>query len=136
MRLRRRTRGAFGESSASSDIAFLLIIYFMVIAGFNINQGFLMNLPAKDSTRFILKDDILRFELDKSGALLLQGTPVDIGRAEREIRSAVASRPNLALILTVDPAASWQQVVSFVELAQRLQVEVFSFTMKKEGGLS
>jgi biopolymer transport protein ExbD len=132
MRLREKKRGGFGESTASSDIAFLLIIYFMVIAGFNINQGFLMNLPAKDSTRFILKDDILRFELDGSGALLFQGAAVDSGRAEREIRSAVASHPNLAVILTVDGAAPWQRVVSFVELAQKLEVEAFSFTLKKD----
>jgi biopolymer transport protein ExbD len=110
----------------------------MVIAGFNVNQGFLMNLPAKDSTRFILKDDMLRFELDSSGTLLFQGAVVDTGRAEREIRTAVVSHPNLAVVLTVDSAAPWQRVVSFVELAQKLEVEAFSFTMKKDeaGGSS
>jgi biopolymer transport protein ExbD len=131
MQLRRRNRSAFGESSASSDIAFLLIIYFIVIAGFNINQGFLMNLPEKDSTRFILKEDILRFELDSAGGLFFQGAIMDVRGAEREIRSAVASRPNLAVVLTVDGAAPWQQVVSFVELARKLEVEAFSFTIKK-----
>jgi biopolymer transport protein ExbD len=131
MQLRRRKRSAFGESSASSDIAFLLIIYFIVIAGFNVNQGFLMNLPEKDSTRFIPREDLLRFELDSAGGLFFQGTAVDTGRAEREIRSAVASRPNLAVVLTVDGAAPWQQVVSFVELARKLEVEAFSFTIKK-----
>jgi biopolymer transport protein ExbD len=104
----------------------------MVIAGFNVNQGFLMNLPAKDSTRVVLKDDILRFELDGSGELLFQGAATDTGWAEREIRSAVASHPNLAVVLTVDSAAPWQRVVSFVELAQKLEVEAFSFTMKKD----
>jgi biopolymer transport protein ExbD len=135
MKLNRRKRRGFEDTSASSDIAFLLIIYFIVIAGFNVNKGFLINLPAKDSTRLILKDDLLRFELDRSGALLFQGEPLDHATAEREIRNAVASRPNLAVILTVDGSAPWQQVVSFVELAQRLEVESFSFTMKNpEGG--
>jgi biopolymer transport protein ExbD len=37
-------------------------------------------------------------------------------------------------MLTVDGDAPWQAVVSFVELAQRLEVESFSFTMKKDDG--
>ena len=134
MKLNRRPKKAFEDTSASSDIAFLLIIYFIVIAGFNVNKGFLMNLPAKDSTRLILKDDLLRFELDRFGALLHQGAPLDHALAEREIRSAIALHPNLAVILTVDGRAPWQELVSFVELAQKLEVESFSFTMKKDEG--
>ncbi|GHV74973.1 hypothetical protein AGMMS49940_22750 [Spirochaetia bacterium] len=125
MKLHRRPRRGIADSSASSDIAFLLIIYFIVIAGFNVNKGFLMNLPARDSTRLILKDDLLRFDLDSSGALLHQGTPVDRTSAERTIRGAVTAHPNLAVILTVDGNAPWQELVSFVELARKLEVDSF-----------
>jgi biopolymer transport protein ExbD len=93
MKLHRRPKRGFSDSSASSDIAFLLIIYFIVIAGFNVNKGFLMNLPARDSTRLILKDDLLRFELDGTGALLHQGAPLDLASAEQTIRGAVAAHP-------------------------------------------
>jgi biopolymer transport protein ExbD len=133
MRLNRKKRRGYDESSAASDIAFLLIIYFIVIAGFNVNMGFLMNLPAKDSTRLILKEDLLRFELDASGAILRNGETLSSRTAEGEIRSAVALNPNLAVILTIDGKAPWQQVVSFVELAQKLRVDSFSFTMKEPG---
>jgi biopolymer transport protein ExbD len=136
MKLSRRKRKPFDDSSASSDIAFLLIIYFIVIAGFNINKGFLMNLPAKDSARLVLKEELLRFELDPLGDIVYQEEKRDIQFAEKEIRSAMASRPNMAVILTVDPQTPWQRVVSFVELAQNLEVESFSFTMKKQDGVS
>ncbi|MDR2364123.1 MAG: biopolymer transporter ExbD [Spirochaetaceae bacterium] len=132
MTLRRRKKDTHEDSSALSDLAFLLIIYFIVIAGFNVNKGFLMNLPARDSTRFILKEDLLRYELDGSGRLLLQGNVRDIAAVEQEIRSALGTNPNLAVVLTVDPQTPWQRVVSFVELAQKLQVDSFSFTMKDE----
>jgi biopolymer transport protein ExbD len=129
MTLKRRKRAPPEDSSALSDIAFLLIIYFIVIAGFNVNKGFLMNLPAKDSTRFILKEDLLRYELDASGALFFQGQRRDPAAVEGDIRAALAVKPNLAVALTVDPRTPWQGVVSFVELAQKLRVEAFSFTM-------
>jgi biopolymer transport protein ExbD len=134
MKIKRRKKTSFSDSSASSDIAFLLIIYFIVIAGFNINKGFLMNLPAKDSTRLILRDDLLRFDMDGNGNILHGSETLDIAAAEQVIRSSSAINPNLAVILTIDPAAQWQRVVSFVELAQDLKIDSFSFSMKKEEG--
>ncbi|MDR2403874.1 MAG: biopolymer transporter ExbD [Spirochaetaceae bacterium] len=131
MKLNRKKKRALQDSGASSDIAFLLIIYFIVIAGFNINKGFLMNLPARDSTRLILKDDLLRFELDPAGSIVFGGNILNQALAEREIRSAVSLNPNIAVLLTVDGEAPWQKVVSFVELARKLEVDSFSFKMKE-----
>ena len=133
MKLKRRKRSGFTDSSASSDIAFLLIIYFIVIAGFNINKGFLIHLPAKDSTRLILKDDLLRFELDSGGNINHEEQVIGIIEAEKLIAGARAENPNVAVILSIDPQAHWQRVVSFVELAQDLKIDSFSFAMKKEG---
>jgi len=131
MRIKKRNRGIFSETAASSDLAFLLIIYFLVIAGFNINQGFLMNLPAKNTTRLILKEDLMRFEMDSAGKILYEGTELNIASAGQQIRAAIAGRPDLAVVLSIDPAAPWQQVVYFVELAQKLNVESFSFSIKE-----
>jgi biopolymer transport protein ExbD len=132
MKLPRKKRSGADGSSASSDIAFLLIIYFIVIAGFNVNKGFLMNLPAKDSSRLILKEDLLRFELDNAGSIIFQGDTIGCAEAEQLIRAGINGNPNIAVILTISPKAPWQQVVSFVESAQKLQVDSFSFTMKEE----
>jgi biopolymer transport protein ExbD len=130
MKLARRKKNPFGESTASSDIAFLLIIYFMVIAGFNINKGFLMNLPAKDSTRFILKDDLMRLDMDRLGNVFYQGEIIENAEMERELAAAAAAHPNLAVVLSIDPITPWQNVVSFVELAQKLEINSFSFNMR------
>ncbi|AEF83444.1 ExbD/TolR family protein [Leadbettera azotonutricia] len=130
MKLQRRKRAGFLESSAASDMAFLLIIYFIVIAGFNINKGFLMNLPARDSMRMILKDDLMRFDMDGRGDISYEGNSLAPAEAERLIQRAATSRPNLAVVLSINPGAPWQQVVSFVELAQKLEINSFSFNMK------
>ena len=132
MKIRHAKRHGFQDSSASSDVAFLLIIYFIVIAGFNINKGFLMNLPAKDSTRLILREDLLRFEMDSNGGILREGETLDIARAKTLIQNAQNINPNIAIIITIDGHARWQNVVSFVELAQDLQIDSFSFSIKRE----
>jgi biopolymer transport protein ExbD len=132
MKIKRLKRNGFLETSATSDIAFLLIVYFIVIAGFNINQGFLINLPAKDSVRIILREDLLRFEINESGEILYTDTILDIQQAGVIINSAQNENPNTAVILTIDGRARWQNVVSFVELAQDLEIEAFSFSMKRD----
>jgi len=128
----KRQKNVFQDSSASSDIAFLLIIYFIVIAGFNVNKGFLMNLPAKDSSRLILKDDLLRFEMDTNGNVVYEGNVIETPGAKTLIQTAQRNNPDIAVIITIDGQAHWQNVVNFVELAQDMKIDSFSFSMKKE----
>jgi biopolymer transport protein ExbD len=132
MNLRRRKRAGPADSGASSDIAFLLIIYFMVIAGFNINRGFLMHLPAKDSTRTVKSEDLMRFELDDNGGILFRGAVLPPTETEQAIKSGLTSNANLAVMLLISPFTPWQHVVSFIEIAQRLSVDAFSFSMKED----
>ncbi|GHV85060.1 hypothetical protein AGMMS50230_06680 [Spirochaetia bacterium] len=131
MRIKRRRREGIENSAALSDLAFLLIIYFIVIAGFNINRGFLLNLPRKDSVTMVKRDELLRFTIDKAGLFYFGEQAVTVSAAEKTIRGAAAAQPNLALLLTVDGGAPWQSVVSFVELAQSLSID--SFSIKLDG---
>jgi len=133
MKIKRLKKQISENSSSTSDIAFLLIIYFIIIAGFNINKGFLINLPAKDSSRLILREELLRFEMEADGGIIYEKETVGIPRAKSLIQTAQAINPNIAVIITIDGQASWQNVVSFVELAQNLKIDSFSFSMKKDG---
>ena len=131
MKLKKRNRQSFLETCAASDMAFLLIIYFMVIAGFNLSTGFLMNLPAKNSTRLILREELVRFELNEEGNIIHNGELIEISEARKIIGSAQSLNPNIAVILTINKDAVWQEVVSFVEVAQDLQIDSFSFAMDR-----
>ena len=97
MTIKRRRRAPYADSATTSDLAFLLIIYFLVMASFNINQGFLMNLPAKDTTRLVPREDLMRFDMDSGGSIRYLGTEMNISGVEREIRAAVVQHPNLAV---------------------------------------
>ncbi|MDR1430338.1 MAG: biopolymer transporter ExbD [Spirochaetaceae bacterium] len=125
MKIRRPKRSGAGESAAFSDLAFLLIIYFLVIAGFTVNKGFLLGLQAKDQALPVRQDDMLRFRLDREGRLFLDGDVMDFREAGSII--ARAASPGFVLVLEADPLVPWQEVVSFVELARNLEVETFSF---------
>jgi len=132
MKIKRKKKTGFIETCAASDLAFLLIIYFLVIAGFNVNKGFIINLPAKDSTRMILREDLLRFEMNGMGEVIYADEVIDIPQTRNLIFTKQTENPNIAVIITIDSQAHWQNVVSFVEVAQNLNIDSFSFSMKKE----
>ena len=131
MKIDRRKKSGFLETCSASDLAFLLIIYFLVIAGFNINQGFIVNLPARDSTRLILREDLIRFEMNSSGDIIYRDESKSIPEARTLIQTVQGINPNIAVVITIDSQARWQNVVSFVELAKDLQIDSFSFSMKR-----
>ncbi|GHT48458.1 hypothetical protein FACS1894102_1550 [Spirochaetia bacterium] len=130
MKIKKRRRLGFGENSALSDLAFLLIIYFIVIAGFDVNKGLLMNLPSRDTTRLVERDQLLRFYMDDAGVIFLNDVKKDGRALESEITNALKRNKETAVILDVSPVAPWQNVVTFVETAKKLNVETFSFKMK------
>ncbi|MDR2149876.1 MAG: biopolymer transporter ExbD [Spirochaetaceae bacterium] len=137
MKLKRRRRHGIADSSASSDIAFLLIIYFLVIAGFTVNKGFLLGLPAKESTRIVKPQNVIRFRLDKDGTLWYKDAPLDFSGAEQELRGLFGEEPDqsdMVVSLSIASQAPWQSVVSFVELLQaKIGIQSFSFKMDESG---
>lgn len=121
------------ESGSLSDMAFLLIIYFIVIAGFNVNSGFLLRLPVKGSQRVVNTQELVKLRLDATGAFLMDGRPITVDGAETELRAAITVRPNLTVVLSIDPDCPWQNVVDVISMAQRNRVENFSFKSEAAG---
>ncbi|HOV37585.1 MAG TPA: biopolymer transporter ExbD [Spirochaetales bacterium] len=132
VRTHRRTGLEIGESATLSDLAFLLIIFFIVIAVFNINKGFLLGLPEPDSTRIVPREELLRVELTASGELRSRGTPLSIEELIQKAESLRRDRPNMTFLLRIDPETPYQRVVDVVDLVRRLDIDNFSFSMMEE----
>ncbi len=127
-----RTGLEIGESATLSDLAFLLIIFFIVIAVFNINKGFLLGLPRPGSTHIVPREELLRVELTASGELLSQGIPLSIEELIQKAESLRQDRPNMTFLLRIDPETPYQRVVDVVDLVRRLDIDNFSFSMMEE----
>jgi biopolymer transport protein ExbD len=124
----KKSKFDFSESGALSDLAFLLIVFFIVIAVFNINQGFVISLPRKDSTRFVNTEDLVQINVQKDGTLLANGEEVDRDSLKVLIRNQLAAHPNTTVLVKIHPDALYQEVVKVVDIIRRLNVENFSFS--------
>lgn len=127
------TRRADDPMGALNDLSFLLIIYFLVIAGFNTNFGFLLNLPSSDTPLIVQKDDLIKVSLDASGALFYREEQLEKEELTLLVSENLKVHPNLTLSLKIHPDTEYQNFVSTIELVRKMNVENFSFSTIKTG---
>ena len=126
----RRNTEDSSSSGALNDLSFLLIIFFIVIAGFNVNKGFLLNLPSKEKPIVINTNDILKCDLDQNGALFIDGQEIKLEALSKKISDKLKTQPNMTFLLTINPETHYQNVIDVVAAIRKLKVENFSFRMK------
>lgn len=107
-----------------SDIAFLLIIFFLLLAGINTSQSIALHTSTSKES---LQDTVtLQALLTEQGTLLLDDqfyTPLEF---------AMKLTPNTTLHLQVEADTSWQQVVDLLSLTEQRQIVGLSLTMSKD----
>ncbi len=125
----KKRRIDIADSGALSDLAFLLIIFFIVIAVFNINKGFILGIPKKESTKVVNTKDIIKVKIDADGTLNLDNEIITLSDLETKVSSLLSVSPNLTFLLKIDPEVPFQEVVHIIEIAREMSIDNFSFSM-------
>ena len=123
-----------GSSGSLNDLSFLLIIFFIVIAGFNVNKGFLLNLPSKEKPILVNNEDILKCTLSAEGKLSLDGKEIALEELSEKIQWKLKNFPDMTFLLTINPETPYQRVVDVISTIRQLEVENFSFRMEDSTG--
>lgn len=118
------------SSGALNDLSFLLIIFFIVIAGFNVNKGFLLNLPVKDKPRIVKTDDLMKCRLTADGNILVDNRQLTLEELQTSIQEKKAEWPNMTFLLLIDSETEYQKVVDIIYEIKQQKVENFSFRME------
>lgn len=120
-----------GSSGSLNDLSFLLIIFFIVIAGFNVNKGFLLNLPSKEKPLIVNNEDIIKCSLAADGSISMDGKPIAIEDLSGKISEKLKVWPNMTFLLTINPETPYQNVVDVISTVRKLKVENFSFRQEQ-----
>ena len=99
-----------------SDIAFLLLIFFLVTTIFNQEQGLPMTLPgAASETAKINQKNILNIDVQANHLIVLDEVRFPIPQIESEVRRRVAENPKLVIQLKIHPAAFYGTMVNVLD---------------------
>ena len=98
-KIKRRFKGGEIPTSSMADIAFLLLIFFLVTTTIDIDKGLGLVLPAEGETIEIKKKNILNCLINSSGMVLLGGERVNLKDVSRIVKEKL--RENNKLIISV-----------------------------------
>jgi biopolymer transport protein ExbD len=96
---KRRFKGGEIPTASMADIAFLLLIFFLVTTTIDIDKGLGIVLPAEGQELEIRKENILNLLVNSMGQVLLGEEPVNMEDVSRVIRERL--RANERLIISV-----------------------------------
>jgi biopolymer transport protein ExbD len=118
-----------------SDIAFLLLIFFLVTTIFALEQGIPMALPGEQSNTVKLKrKNILTVKAFANGSVTIDEDPVNIGGITPIIEKRLAQNEKLVIVIETHPDAEYGLMVDILDELRLARARTISLRTMKEGG--
>jgi len=115
MKGKRRFKGGDIPTSSMADIAFLLLIFFLVTTTIDMDKGLGMVLPAEGEEIEINKKNILNCLINSTGAVLLGGEPVEVKNLSRTVRQKLVENDKLIISVKAHKSANYLDYVRVID---------------------
>ena len=120
MKIRRKKKAAGGIPTASmSDVAFLLLIFFLTTTKFDIKQGLGLVLPPppeEGAQRVRIRDEnIARVLINREGRVALNDEEISYAELESKLRIMVRENPDLVISLRTDRRSRYYHMVDALD---------------------
>jgi biopolymer transport protein ExbD len=116
--------------NSMSDVAFLLLIFIMLVSLINYRKEVKIEYPEAETAKKTSAEKNLEIWIDISGGLYLDGTLSDINAVEAGIIEAYRAAPDTRVHIIADRNTSFEYVHRVLEILQILQYRVVSFVVK------
>ena len=116
---KRRFKGGEIPTSSMADIAFLLLIFFLVTTTIDMDKGLGIILPAEGEELEIKKTNILNCLINSQGNVLLGGEPVAIKDVNREVRRKLAKNDKLIISVKALETTKYGDYVAVIDQLKR-----------------
>ena len=116
---KRRFKGGEIPTSSMADIAFLLLIFFLVTTTIDMDKGLGMVLPAEGEEIEISKKNILNCLINSSGNVLLGGEGIEVRNLSKTVRQKLAANEKLVISVKAHKAAKYKDYVAVIDQLKR-----------------
>ncbi len=131
MKIERRKTKPILPINSMSDIAFLLLIFIMLISLINYRKEVKIEYPEAEGSEVTHGDKNLELWVDISGKIFIDGSAVDLVSAEAVIAEAVAENPSVRIHVIADRHTSYRNLDGIMEILKILQHRVVSLVIKE-----
>jgi biopolymer transport protein ExbD len=140
MKKRRKHPSAAAVSDISnlpsmSDIAFLLLIFFLVSTIFAIEQGIPLVLPGQQSKNVKVKrDNILEIKAHANGSITVDNQPVSLREVRSIVERRLAENEKLIVVIVTHPDSEYGLMVDILDEIKLANARVISLKTMSVGG--
>ncbi|MDA2923521.1 biopolymer transporter ExbD [Acidobacteria bacterium AH-259-L09] len=134
MRLRARLRSP-GDipTSSMADIAFLLIIFFMLTAVFVTTRGLQFRFPKDDPTQVdVQPEEAIHIKIMGEGQYMVDKTPMSLEEMGGYIQMKMDQNPQKPVIIQTQPDVPYFVMIDVFDRLKYLQVEHISIPTRTE----
>lgn len=102
--------------SSMSDVAFLLIIFFLVTSIFLLKDGLHLSMPDKNKPPVLMSAaKIFTIELRKDGSLYIKGRKLELAEVRNELNKWKREKPGGALLLKISGDLPYEKAVTLID---------------------
>ena len=119
--MKKRIKAGEIPSGSMADIAFLLLIFFLVTTTIDMDKGLGLVLPPKGEEKEIPKKNISNILLNSRGEVLLDKEPISIRDLRSVIIEKMSANDKLIFSVKTHPKAKYP---SYVEVLDQLKTNI------------
>ncbi len=119
--MKKRKKEAMGElrMDSTADVAFLLLIFFIVTTIFAAEQGLTLVLPGKqkkdEDVVKVKQSNIATLFVHADNRLTLDNKPIEINHIKVAIEDRILAKPKLVVMLKIHPEANYGMMVACLD---------------------
>ena len=111
-------------TASMADIAFLLIIYFMVTTTFAATRGIDFLLPQEDDSPLVDKEESVLIEVQPGGVLVVDTKPMQLDQILDYLKPKLERNPMKPVIIRSNEMAEYGHMVSVFDLLRQAPDEI------------
>ncbi len=124
MKRERRAKGGKIPDSSMSDIAFLLLIFFLVTTTVDMDKGLGIILPAEGETFEMHRSNILNCLINSTGGVLLGDDPVEVKDISRLVKDKMAENDNLIISVKSHERTSYEDYIGVIDQLKKANAKI------------
>jgi biopolymer transport protein ExbD len=111
------------------DLAYVLLVVFILMTTASV-QGLSVSMPKPSNKPSTEKHDLKIVQVLPGGALMINGVGVTLPELEAQLQAAKAADPKMTVAIKGDQRAHYQQVVTVIDLCNKLTVNMALVTTR------
>lgn len=135
MKFKKMTVSTEIPSASMSDIAFLLLIFFLVTTIFNTEQGILLPLPnANTAPKRINRKNLCEIKTDAAGRTTIDGELIQVSTLADVVRRKIFENDKLICVIETHPRAYYGIMVDVLDELKAAEAKKITLRVTKTGG--